>query len=107
MPRHSARFGAALPAVGILEGAEVIDDFVLDLVVDGDGLVSGRAERADTTEGAVTGAVLPQPNGSWTVELTVTEGNQVSTFSGSMDGDRAKGRVYRAGRSEGRWALRR
>ena len=73
------------------------------------GVVTGRSKGSignPNVDGAVIGRVTPEED-AWRVELQITAGGETLTYSGRLEGNQVRGRVYEGGRAQGRWSLNR
>lgn len=107
----------AAPAVPAVPGAAALTGLWLgkapgatlafDLTVSADGKVTGRARRSDNPgEAAVVGHVK-QTEAGLQVDLQVTEGGAMQTYSGLVADGALAGRVYDDGKSVGRFNAKR
>jgi len=80
--------------------------FTLELSVDADGKVTGRAIWSDAPEASVAGTAAAFEQ-SWTLALTITGTDGPLVYAGKVDADGAVGTVTRDGTDLGNWSARR
>jgi hypothetical protein len=80
--------------------------FTLELSVDADGKVTGRAIWPGAPEASVAGTAAASEQG-WTLALTITGTDGPLMYAGKVDADGAVGTVMRGGTDLGKWSARR
>jgi hypothetical protein len=99
-----------LTGTGTWSGTAGSANVTFDMTVDGAGAVTGTAKLTDGPDvlrGNVRGSVSQNADGSWTVALVMIGAGETTTYSGVIDGNHAKGRMFEAGKNKGRWTISR